>query len=176
VVVNGREINNQWAVPYNRDFCVKYDAHINVERVAVCSVVKYCTSMYIKVITVLLLYLKVVQDTMTVSSLAITFKEMRSRNIWTVVMFLLSNHVGVIFEFSLQFQYPSVTKLQYHLPREQLIVFHDREDLFSIVDEPNAQETTLTMWFEANKAYPKAGQSTYLDSPRLWVWNHSSKR
>ena len=27
--------------PYNRDLCVKYDAHINVERVAVHSVVKY---------------------------------------------------------------------------------------------------------------------------------------
>ena len=32
------------------------------------------------------------------------------------------------------------------------------------------------MWFEANKAYPEARQSTYLDFPRLWVWNHSSKR
>ena len=41
MVVNGREINNQWVVPYNRDLCVKYDAHINIERVAMCSVVKY---------------------------------------------------------------------------------------------------------------------------------------
>jgi len=81
-----------------------------------------------------------------------------------------------IFEFTLQHQYPSVTKLQYHLPGEQLIVFDDREDLFNIVDEPNAQETMLTMWFEANKAYPEARQSTYLDFPRLWVWNRSSKR
>jgi len=28
-------------VPYNRDLCVKYDAHINVERVAMRRVVKY---------------------------------------------------------------------------------------------------------------------------------------
>ena len=28
-------------IPYNRDLCVKYDAHINIERIAVRSVVKY---------------------------------------------------------------------------------------------------------------------------------------
>ena len=41
VVMNGREIDNQWVVPYNRELCVKYDAHINVERVVVRSVIKY---------------------------------------------------------------------------------------------------------------------------------------
>jgi len=48
-------------------------------------------------------------------------------------------------------------------------MFDDREDLFNIVNEPDAQETMLTMWFEANKAYPEARQSTYLDFPELWV-------
>ena len=28
-------------IPYNRDLCVKYDAHINIERIAMRSVVKY---------------------------------------------------------------------------------------------------------------------------------------
>ena len=41
MVVNGREIDSQWVVPYNRDLCIKYDAHINVERIAVRSVIKY---------------------------------------------------------------------------------------------------------------------------------------
>ena len=41
VVVNGREIDNQWVVPYNRDLYVKYDAHINIERVAIRRVIKY---------------------------------------------------------------------------------------------------------------------------------------
>ena len=55
-------------------------------------------------------------------------------------------------------------------------MFDDREYVFNIVDEPNPQETMMTMWFETNKAYPEARQSTYLDFSRLWVWNHSSKR
>ena len=41
MIVNGREINNQRVVPYNRDLCVQYDAHINVEHVAERDVVKY---------------------------------------------------------------------------------------------------------------------------------------
>jgi len=39
--MNGLEIDNQWVVPYNRDLCIKYDAHINVERVTVCSMITY---------------------------------------------------------------------------------------------------------------------------------------
>jgi len=41
VVANGRKINNKWVVPYNRDMCIKYDTHINVERVAMRSMMKY---------------------------------------------------------------------------------------------------------------------------------------
>ena len=41
VVFNGREINNQWVVPHNRDFGIRYYAYINVKRVSMRSVVKY---------------------------------------------------------------------------------------------------------------------------------------
>jgi len=35
-------------------------------------------------------------------------------------------------------------------------MFDDRKDLFNIVHEPEAQETMLTMWFEASNEYPEA--------------------
>jgi len=39
---------------------------------------------------------------------------------------------------------------------EQLVVFSDRKDLFSITNEPEAQKTMLTMWLKANRKYPQA--------------------
>jgi len=36
-------------------------------------------------------------------------------------------------------------------------------------------ENMLTMWFEANKKYPQARETTYLNFPTQWVWNHSSR-
>jgi len=33
ITINGNQIDNRWVVPYNRDLCVKYDAHINVKKV-----------------------------------------------------------------------------------------------------------------------------------------------
>ena len=31
ITINGKGLDNRWVVPYNRDLCVKYDAHINIE-------------------------------------------------------------------------------------------------------------------------------------------------
>ena len=91
---------------------------------------------------------------MTVSNLAMIDKGMKFRNIWIVAMYLLLNLAGrfLISAYNIN---PSATKLQYHLPGDQLVMLDGRKDLFNIVDEPNAQETMLTMWFEANKAYQK---------------------
>jgi len=32
IIINGKELDNRWVIPYDRNICVKYDAHINVER------------------------------------------------------------------------------------------------------------------------------------------------
>ena len=41
IIVNGNELDNSKIVPYNRNLCVKYDTHINVERYAQKNVIKY---------------------------------------------------------------------------------------------------------------------------------------
>ena len=41
VTIRGKRMDNRWVIPYNRDLCVKYDAHINVERCAQKKVIKY---------------------------------------------------------------------------------------------------------------------------------------
>jgi len=91
VVINGQKINNQSVVPYDRDPCVQYDAHINVKRVVVRSGVKY---LYKYVIIVLIISLKVVQHLMTLSKLDKIDKVTKCKNIWIVAIYLQLNHAN----------------------------------------------------------------------------------
>ena len=104
--------------PCNRDLCIKYDVHINVERVVVRSVMKY-----------LYKYVHKGHNPATIkleSGIRHDDSEQhrnnRQRNeIWE---YLDSRYVSTIesfwriFEFGLQHQYPLITKLQYHLHGE----------------------------------------------------------
>ena len=142
--MNGQEIDNQWVVPYNRDLCVKYDAHINVKLVAIRNMVNY-------------LYEYVHRghdhDTIVIKGNT-THRDSEQSQPYRegneIQEYLDCRYVSAvescwrIFEFSLQHQYPSVQKLQYHLPGEQLVVFNDRKHLFCTTNEPEAQRT-LTM-------------------------------
>jgi len=143
-------------VPYNRDLCVKYDAHINFELVAIGGVINY-----------LYKYIDKGRDRATIIIEGNTThhdseQSRLCREGDKIQEYLDCRYVSIIescwriFEFSLQHRYPSIQKFQYHLLGEKLVVFSDREDLFSIPNEPKAQKTMLTIWFEANKKYPHA--------------------
>ncbi|XP_021770771.1 uncharacterized protein LOC110734962 [Chenopodium quinoa] len=176
IIVNGREVDNRWVVPYNRDLCVKYNAHINVERVAVRSVVKY-----------LYKYVTKGQDRATVvienNSTTRHGQEVRKGNrVDEIKQYLDCRYVSAIeacwriFEFDLQHQYPSMELLQFHLPGEQFVVFNDNDDLHRVLERPRLQQTMLTMWFQANKDFPEANQYTYQNFPMGFTWNRSTKR
>ncbi|XP_021729317.1 uncharacterized protein LOC110696333 [Chenopodium quinoa] len=176
IIVNGREVDNRWVVPYNRDLCIKYNAHINVERVAARSVVKY-----------LYKYVTKGQDRATVvienNSTTRRGQEVRQGNIVDEIkQYLDCRYVSAIeacwriFEFDLQHQYPSTELLQFHLPGEQFVVFNDNDDLHIVLERPRLQQTMLTMWFQANKDFPEANQYTYQNFPMGFTWNRSTKR
>ncbi|XP_021765519.1 uncharacterized protein LOC110730050 [Chenopodium quinoa] len=176
IIVNGREVDNRWVVPYNRDLCVKYNAHINAERVATRSVVKY-----------LYKYVTKGQDRATIvienNSTTRRGQEVQQGNrVDEIKQYLDCRYVSAIeacwriFEFDLQHQYPSTELLQFHLPGEQFVVFNDNDDLHTVLERPRLQQTMLTMWFQANKDFPKAKQYTYQNFPMGFTWIRSTKR
>ncbi|XP_028107811.1 uncharacterized protein LOC114306727 [Camellia sinensis] len=121
-MVNGFEIDNRWVIPYNRDLIVLYDAHINIERCAHSKLIKYLYKYIHKGpdrATV------VIED--NVNRLNIDGQS-RYREADEVKQYLDCQYISVIeccwriFEFELQKQYPSVERLQYHLPGEQSIL------------------------------------------------------
>ncbi|KAL0440612.1 UNVERIFIED_CONTAM: hypothetical protein Sradi_0000100 [Sesamum radiatum] len=90
----------------------------------------------------------------------------------------ISSHRSLleIYEFELQKQYPSVERLQYHLPNEQFVVFNEDDHLYDVVNRNGVQDTMLTKWFEANKKYPVARTLTYVQFPTAWVWKRDKKQ
>ncbi|KAG5562074.1 hypothetical protein RHGRI_004950 [Rhododendron griersonianum] len=116
--VNGIEIDNRWVIPYNRDLIVKYNAHINLERCVHTKLIKY-----------LYKYVHKGPDRATVvleNNVARTTGGGQCSYSMTdeVKQYLDCRYVSAIeacwriFEFELQKQYPSVERLQYHLPGE----------------------------------------------------------
>ncbi|KAG5553887.1 hypothetical protein RHGRI_011678 [Rhododendron griersonianum] len=147
-IVNGVEIDNRWVIPYNRDLIVKYNAHINLERCVHTKLIKY-----------LYKYVHKGPDRATV---------------------VLENNVarttgGGQYSYSMTDEYPSVERLQYHLPGEQSVLFKDSENIPEIINQPGIHDTMFTKWFQANIDHPLANHLTYEEFPRFWVWNKKEK-
>jgi PIF1-like helicase len=81
-----------------------------------------------------------------------------------------------IFDFKMHERLPAVTRLQLHLPDQQMVVFDttdpNREQL---LHRSNIRKTTLTEFFVACQKYPGARDLTYPQMPSKFVWYASKK-
>jgi hypothetical protein len=73
-------------------------------------------------------------------------------------------------------RFPTVQKLQVHLPNQQTVVFSEDADLQEVVGKSNIQKTTLTEWFTTNRNYASARDTPYAKFLERWVWNKTSKK
>ncbi|KAG8365946.1 hypothetical protein BUALT_Bualt17G0024800 [Buddleja alternifolia] len=80
-----------------------------------------------------------------------------------------------IYEFELQKHYPTVERLEYHLPNQQFVIFNEDDHLHNVVQREDIKETMLTKWFEANQKYVEARSLTYAEFPTAWVWKRDRK-
>jgi hypothetical protein len=71
--------------------------------------------------------------------------------------------------------FPSVTRLQVHLPNEQSVVFDERQYIMEFAKPNLAPKTTLTEWFQANIDLESARNVSYQDFPSSFTWNKSTK-
>ena len=119
--------------PHNRDMCVKYNAHINVECVTMHSVVKYlCKYVHKGHNRATIIF----ESCITHDNSEQPRNDRQRNEIQEYLDYRYAFDVEScwrIFEFNLQHQYPIVQKFQYHLPRDQLVVLEDRENVLNIV-------------------------------------------
>ncbi|XP_051141165.1 uncharacterized protein LOC127258388 [Andrographis paniculata] len=172
--VNGVKMDNRWIFPYNRDLLVLFNAHINVEKCASPKLMKYMYKYMCKGTDRAIVSLKKnVKDAMN--------NEQRHKRIDEFKQYVDFRYISAIeacwriYKFELQKYSPAVERLQFHLPNQQFVVFHERESLVNVVDRFGVQHTMLTRWFEANKNNVAARRLTYVNFSSEWVWRKNTK-
>ncbi|KAK9049132.1 hypothetical protein SSX86_031901, partial [Deinandra increscens subsp. villosa] len=78
--------------------------------------------------------------------------------------------------FDIHYSYPSVMKLNYHLPDQNVVMLRDSDNIAAAVNRPGIKETMFTEWFELNKADARARELTYAELPGKYVWHANEKR
>jgi hypothetical protein len=126
VVVHGIELDNRWVVPHNVYLSTKYDEHINVE---VCN--NICAVKY------LFKYVYKGHDCATVelSRQSDNATEGNVVDIDEIKKYLDCRYVSAskaawrIFKFDMHDRFPTVERLHYHLPDQQMVLFRDDDDV-----------------------------------------------
>ncbi|XP_016177928.1 uncharacterized protein LOC107620251 [Arachis ipaensis] len=133
-------IDNRWVVPYNPWILLKYDCHINVE---ICSSIKSIKYLY--------KYCYKGPD-------CVAIEVHRSSHYDEVQQFIDARWIATpeacwrIFRFNLYRMYPSIERLQVHLPNQHQVRFYEHQTISEIVNNDYFSRTMLTEFFALNRA------------------------
>ncbi|XP_026428485.1 uncharacterized protein LOC113324378 [Papaver somniferum] len=156
------EVYNRMVVPYSPWLLQKYDCHINVE---ICSSVDNVKYLY-----------KYVYKGLDYVSFGVQPEDhdeiTRYKNArWVCAQ----DAMRKIFSFPLYKVYPSVVRLQIHLPNQQSVRYYDYQMLDEILSDERNLRTTLTEFFVTNACDPRAREFLYREFPERYCWDTKSK-
>jgi hypothetical protein len=170
-LVHGIELDNRWVVLHNVYLSTKYNAHINVE---VCN--------NIRVAKYLFKYVYKGHDCATIE-ISCQSDNVTERNVVEVdeIKKYLNYHyvstsevVWRIFKFDMHEWFPTVERLQYHSPNQQMVLFNDDDDVQEVATWSAISRMMLTEWFKTNQESEVARSLTFDQFPQQWVWNRSN--
>ncbi|XP_024156320.1 ATP-dependent DNA helicase PIF2-like [Rosa chinensis] len=153
-----RQVDNSWVMPYNPWLLTKYDCHINVE---VCCSIKSVKYLYKYV------YKGPDRVTFEVRPEA---NEDEIRNFVDARWVCAPEALWRIFKFVMNRMYPSVERLQIHLPNRQSVFFNANERVTDVLANDRNSMTMLTEFFTKNKYYEGARQYLYREFPERFRW------
>ncbi|KAK8935509.1 hypothetical protein KSP39_PZI013684 [Platanthera zijinensis] len=157
-------IDNRWVVPYNPWLLLKYDCHINVE---ICSSIKSIKYLY--------KYIHKGPD-----SVAFQIQPFSDHN--EVVQYVNGRWIcpheafWKIFKFSMYKTYPSVIRLQIHLPNKHQVHFRTTDSVDNVLANERNSRTMLTEYFHIYAMEQERHKYLYTDFPKHYTWNLTSKR
>ncbi|XP_076903094.1 uncharacterized protein LOC143558053 [Bidens hawaiensis] len=69
----------------------------------------------------------------------------------------------------------AVTRLPFHLPGQQTVVFADDDDVEDVLNKPTIGSSRFTAWMECNKKCDIAQTLTYAEFPTKFVWKQQER-
>ncbi|KAI5416511.1 hypothetical protein KIW84_041536 [Lathyrus oleraceus] len=144
-----RSVDNRWVVPYNPWLLLKYDCHINVE---ICSSIK----------SIKYLYKYVYKGPDRVAMEVHKGSYMDEVQQYVDARWICSpDALWKIFRFTLYRLYPSVERLQIHLPNRHQVRFYDHQRIEDVLNNERNSKTMLTQFFALNLRDPQARNYLY---------------
>ncbi|XP_029143216.1 uncharacterized protein [Arachis hypogaea] len=157
-------VDNRWVVPYNPWLLLKYDCHINVE---ICSSIKSIKYLY--------KYCYKGPDW-------VAMEVHNSSNVDEVQQFVDARWIAApeacwrIFKFNLYPMYPSVERLQIHLPNQHQVSFYDHQTIPEILNDDYFSRTMLTEFFALNREEDQQSRHLlYRKIPEYYTWHNKEK-
>ncbi|XP_076927145.1 uncharacterized protein LOC143590563 [Bidens hawaiensis] len=160
VVKKGINLDNISVVPYNKILLRKYQAHINVEWCNQEGSIKY----FFK-------YINKGQDHATISFIQNNSPDNEDPNADEIKAFYDCRYlfaceaVWRIFAFDVYYRVPAVTRLPFHLPGQQQVIYGPEEDTEDVLMKPSNAALMFIGWMEANKNYRHARKLSYAEFP-----------
>jgi hypothetical protein len=126
ILVHGIELDNRWVVPHNVYLLTKYDVHFNVEVCNNIRVVKYLFKYVYKGHDHAIVEISRQNDNATEGNVV----EVDEIKKYLDYRYVFASEVAwCIFKFDMHERFPTVERLQYHLPNQQMGLFNDDDDV-----------------------------------------------
>ena len=81
-----------------------------------------------------------------------------------------------IFSFPIQHRFPPVTRLAFHLPAQQAVVYSTTEKLGSLFNKPRISESIFLSWMLKKKEDPFARNLKYSEFPLHFTYNKEERK
>ncbi|KAK9049910.1 hypothetical protein SSX86_031120 [Deinandra increscens subsp. villosa] len=170
IMKSGEEIDTRYVVPYNKFLLKKYQAHINVEWCNRGNAIKY-----------LFKYINKGPDRtqMKLDNPEKGSEQLKGRD--EIKDYYNCRYISAceatwrIYANKVHYRYPTVSRLPFHLPGQQQVVFGEEDDIDDVIEKASVCSSMFLDWMRCNGMYPEARSLTYVQFPSKFVWKEKDR-